>query len=79
MSTTLSLHARNKWSLSVARTHVCVCVCHKVQWKDKEQSGGLGEGSGIAKVNLALCVIYWHITRLTPLVRVCMYMCEKPV
>lgn len=33
----------------------------------------LGGGSGRAKVNLALRVIYWHITRLTPLtfVHVC--------
>lgn len=44
---------------------VCVCVIRH----SEETVRGLGGGSGIAKVNLALSVIYWHITRLTQLVR----------
>ena len=52
---------------------VCACVClrafvrHKVQFGDKEPSGRRGGRRGIAKVNVALGVIYWHTTRLTPL------------
>lgn len=50
---------------------VHVCVPHKIQCRDEEQSKGWGRGSGIAKVSVALSVIYRHITRLTQLVCAC--------
>lgn len=47
---------------------MCVWI---IKHCEETDTSGLGGGSGIAKVNLALSVIYWHITRLTPLMRVC--------
>lgn len=42
-----------------------------IKWSEKMRNNqGLGGASEIAKVNVALNVIYWHITRLAPVAHV---------
>lgn len=59
----ISRHGHPHITCAGCRVQMCVCVCvHAIKYSERVR--GLGIGGGMAKVSLALSVIYWHITRL---------------